>query len=261
MQGDAARAAACAAAPGRAQSEDRFVLAAGGNLLAVIDGLGGHEGGALAASLAAEAVQEVGDAAAHASTAFDAPSLMRTAFAAAEARISRHARGQPAWRDMGVAMVMVCVRDAQLCVAHIGDARAYLGRGGRLLRLTDDHPGVGQLLRAGLIEEAAAGRHPARQPLLRVVGNNKQALPPEFGQHVLQPQDVLLLCSDGVWAALAPETMAALLASATSAAACARALVQAARDAGGADDACAVVGRLAARAGASLQEASDAAAA
>lgn len=247
-------------------SEDRFVIEPDAELFAVVDGLGAHAGGELAADLAAAAVRRIARSVAAQAEPDEADATLIAAFAAAEAAINDGARAAPGRRAMGVALVAAVVRGDELCVAHVGDARAYVGGPGRMLRLTDDDSGAGQLLRAGLIGEAEAGRHPARQPLLRVVGNNKRAPEPTLVRHRIGPDDVVVLCSDGVWAALAPDALGALLSGADAADRLALDLVQAAGAAraadvqGGGDDACAVVWRPRAR-GAMHEGAAHAAAA
>ena len=95
--------------------------------------------------------------------------------------------------------------------AHIGDSRIYLLRGGRVHERTRDHSHVELLLRAGRITERQAQDHPMRNYVECCIGGDPVL--PEMslgGRRALQPGDVLLLCSDGLWSGLQDEQIGAL---------------------------------------------------
>ena len=87
--------------------------------------------------------------------------------------------------------------------AHVGDSRIYQLRGGAVVARTRDHSHVELLLRAGRITERQAHDHPMRNYVECCIGGDPVL--PEMtltGRNALQPGDVLLLCSDGLWAGL-----------------------------------------------------------
>src|SRR5690606_29471881 len=94
--------------------------------------------------------------------------------------------------------------------AHIGDSRVYHLRGGAMLVRTRDHSHVEMLLRQGKITESQLPTHPMRNFVECCLGGDPAI--PEMtlsGRHVLQPDDVVLLCTDGIWAGLADSALAA----------------------------------------------------
>jgi serine/threonine protein phosphatase PrpC len=82
-------------------------------------------------------------------------------------------------------------------LAHVGDSRAYLIRGRRIRQLTDDHSIVGELLRRREISEDAAREHPHRHVLTRALGV-RRTVEPDLVELALEPQDIFVLCSDGL---------------------------------------------------------------
>lgn len=131
----------------------------------------------------------------------------------------------------------------RLGVAHVGDSRAYLLRGGTLQQLTKDHTFVQTLIDEGRITEEDSRVHPHRNIILRAVDGVHDTEPDLF--HVeLERGDRIMLCSDGCSGALTDEEMAALLSGGTVDSA-GLALVEAALDAGSTDNVTVIVAEVA----------------
>ena len=95
--------------------------------------------------------------------------------------------------------------------AHVGDSRVYQLRTGKVFERTRDHSHVELLLRAGRITERQAQGHPMRNYVECCIGGDPTL--PEMtlsGRRALQPGDVLMLCSDGLWSGLGEEQIASL---------------------------------------------------
>jgi serine/threonine protein phosphatase PrpC len=184
----------------RRMNQDRFGHWRSGRslLMVVADGLGGHPHGEVAAQVAVE----------YFGTAFqrdarpalsDPAQFLKRAMAAAHAGIIREAyrRGLPeAPRTVIVACV---VQDGHAYWTHVGDCRLYLVRGGRVMLRTRDHTMVQQLLDEGRIPEEAISSHPERNRLLQCLGGYQAPKPDPVDRARLARNDVLLLCSDGLW--------------------------------------------------------------
>jgi serine/threonine protein phosphatase PrpC len=94
---------------------------------------------------------------------------------------------------------------------HVGDSRVYLLRAGGVAARTRDHSHVELLVRAGRITESQAHDHPMRNYVECCIGGDPVL--PEMsisGRNALLPGDVLLLCSDGLWAGITDEQLATL---------------------------------------------------
>jgi protein phosphatase len=139
--------------------------------------------------------------------------------------------------DLGTTLTLAVVQDSRLTVVHLGDSRAYLWHGGGLRQLTEDHSVPGALLKQGKIEPGEVYDHPHRNVLYRCLGLKPGIEIDHYPAIELQPGDGLLLCSDGLWSMVHPETrLAALLAAGGEPGAVCRRLVAAANQAGGEDN-------------------------
>ncbi len=206
----------------------------GATVVAVADGLGGHQAGEVASAIAIEAVAELDK------RPFTTPDEAREALVGAiregnQAVIAK-ALSDSAYWGMGTTMTAAAIAgDRSLQLAHVGDSRAYLLRGGRLRQLTRDHTVVGELVRQGRLTREEAAHHPERSVLTRAVGLDpglEVDTPPPIE---LEPGDQLLLCSDGLTEPVPEDRIAEILLSHDDGQAACRALVDAAR-AGGAPD-------------------------
>jgi PPM family protein phosphatase len=166
-----------------------------GILCVVADGMGGHEGGKEASSLVIDVLQQ----AFLASPAANQPlSLLKDAFYTANAAVFERAHRDPRLSGMGTTCTALVLHQNSVYVAHIGDSRAYLVRRKKVVRLTEDHSRVGELLRHRLISEEAARVHPDRSLLLRALGIAPVA-EVQFLESPLQPGVTwYVLCSDGL---------------------------------------------------------------
>jgi protein phosphatase len=176
------------------ESDEQFALK--GRLAIVADGMGGHEGGQEASRIAVETVQQTYSNAPGA----DAQALLVNAFHAAHRRIQDYAVRRPELSGMGTTCTAISVRNGQLYFAHVGDSRLYMLRGSVLSRLTHDHSYVGRLVETGVIRSEEAEFHPQRHILTSALGAGLEiALDSPQLPVSLQKDDLLILCSDGLW--------------------------------------------------------------
>ncbi len=200
----------------------------GGGLYAVADGMGGHAAGELASNIALDALQS-----AYLKGRGRPPERLAQAVQAANLAVMQRATGQAS--GMGTTLITLVLDGAAAIVGHVGDSRAYLLRGGELQQLTEDHSWVAEQVRLGLMTPQEAQGHQWRNIVSNALGGEEQARMDLFG-FVAQRGDRLLLCSDGLTVAVADADIKARLTSHPDPSDAARALVQAANEAGGPDN-------------------------
>ncbi|MDP2168899.1 MAG: serine/threonine-protein phosphatase [Rhodocyclaceae bacterium] len=188
---------------GRANNEDRLGYRYTSETLIMVlaDGMGGHGHGDLAAEAVVRSVIAAFDQQAQPRLA-DPYGFLVAAMTDAHAAI--HAQvGMRMLVDQPRTTCVICiVQDGIAIWAHAGDSRLYLMRRGRLLTRTRDHSRVQALIDDGLLAEDEARFHPARNILTGCLGGDQT---PRFDlsrKTPLKSGDVVLLCSDGVWAPL-----------------------------------------------------------
>ena len=215
----------------RQNNEDALLVGDGEDetLFVVADGIGGFEAGEVASSLAVEVLKELRP---------DKP--FKEAIAEANRRILAAGRTDEKLSGMGTTVVAIrfggTQREPLAEVAHVGDSRAYLVRGGEMNPITEDHSLVAELVRSGDLTRDQAAEHPQKNLITRALGADEDVavdttvLPIEAGDRVL-------LCSDGL-SDMVPEVRISeiLLDSPEDPERAARALLTAALDAGGNDN-------------------------
>lgn len=227
----------------RESNEDRWSADVELGLFVVSDGMGGLPAGEVAADVVVTTLPTL--IATHFGAAPDlaapeATQRLHTVLAELNTDLRAGSREDPQRAGMGATAVVALVRQATALIAHLGDSRAYLWREHSLQRLTHDHSWAQGLLDAGLITEQEAADHPARHQLARHVGMDGEALP-DVRRIPLHPADRLLLCSDGLTNMLDDARIQAILNDHPNPDHACRALVEAANDAGGADNITALV--------------------
>ena len=213
---------------GRVRTHNEDSVLAQPPLFVVADGLGGHEAGEVASSIAIQTVRD------HAPRRPDAKALAR-AVKAANREVIRSAREGYGRAGMGTTMTAAIVEGTQIAIAHIGDSRAYLLRSGQLEQITGDHSMVADMIRRGQLTDAEARYHPNRSVITRALGTDPAVVADTY-ELTAGPGDRLLLCSDGLTGMLEDAMIAETLATYADPAAAAKALVDAANDAGGHDN-------------------------
>jgi PPM family protein phosphatase len=167
-------------------------------LMVVADGLGGHLRGELAAQVSVEYFGTAFQRDARPALA-DPEQFLARALAGAHVAIMREAYKQ-SLPDVPRTVIVACVvQDGYAYWSHIGDCRLYLVRQGRIVQRTRDHTVVQQLLDEGRIREEALSTHPERNRILQCLGGYQAPKPDPIEKARLARNDVLLLCSDGLW--------------------------------------------------------------
>ena len=170
-------------------------------LLAVIDGMGGYEGGEVAAKLARDTIIKYLE---------DFPNgncleLLKLAIINANNEIMRYKEVVPKYNHMGCVLTAVLIEldNSIINVVHIGDARLYQYLDGQIQKLTHDHSYVGSLEEKGELTEEEAMHHPYRNYIFRFLGDTIHTFDDQkFLDTAIFPLysgSQLLLCSDGLY--------------------------------------------------------------
>lgn len=169
-------------------------------LLVAIDGMGGEEGGEIAADIAKESILKY-------LTDFRDDTdlnLIKRAIADANNEIIRHKEFMPKYRRMGCVVTagIINIDSETLSIAHVGDSRLYRFTNGELSKLTHDHSLVGYQEEQGILTEEQAMKHPRRSVLERCLGyENHFAEDSSFieaGVYPLIDGEKFIFCSDGL---------------------------------------------------------------
>ena len=227
----------------RQMNEDSYLVAP--PVFVVADGMGGHDRGEVASGLVVEEFARLAEEGYEPGEALQA---VAATLLAAQERIAAYDQEQ---RDAGVqdfsagttAVVAVLIEqeaETKWLLANVGDSRIYRFNDGELDQVSVDHSLVQELVDAGRIRAEDAAIHPDRHVITRALGGG---IPAEADFYVLPlaGAERLLLCSDGVNGMIDDEEIGAIMGSASDPRDAADRLVAAAVEAGGRDNATAVV--------------------
>lgn len=181
----------------RSVNEDRVLVDEARGVFLVVDGLGGHAAGELAAETAVDTIRARLE-----SLDGDVEARVRASITEANNRICQLGRDNPEWYGMACVLTLAVAKGDHVTVGHVGDSRLYLAWNGTLRKLTSDHSMVGEQEEQGEIDEDAAMRHPRRHEVFRDVGSQlREPDDPDFIQtrtFLFREDAALLLCSDGL---------------------------------------------------------------
>ena len=202
-----------------------------GIVFAVADGLGGHNAGEVASSLA---IEVLGQELEKAPRAWPVNKRLKRAVQEANLRIVTKATTVPELRRMGTTLTASAVVGSMLVTAHVGDCRLYLMRNGNLTQMTKDHSWVGEQVEYGILTPEEARTHPRRNVLSRCLGH-ELIVGIDVLTMAIQSGDVLFQCSDGIHTLLSEPEMLELLQAGHPETVC-RAMIERGREAGGDDN-------------------------
>jgi protein phosphatase len=227
-------------------NEDSFLVSPEGHLYAVCDGMGGHNAGEVASQMAIETLASFVEKSAieqeitwpwgiDANLSFDANRL-KTAIKLANARVFQAADNREELTGMGTTVVAVLVAGDLVTIGSAGDSRCYLVRAAELRQLTRDDSWVSAALGEGILNSDDVEHHPLRNVITKAVGA-RDSIDLDVIEHRLQPDDVIMLCSDGLHGLVNDQQIASLLIPVPESLEQATArLVDAANEAGGRDN-------------------------
>jgi len=221
----------------RDANEDSFAVLAHLNLFMIADGMGGHSFGEIASMMAINTVEDFFEdpEMAPAASIEEARARLVASVKLANRRILRAARVDRSKRGMGTTFAGVVAQDTSVCIAHVGDSRVYRLRDGQLEQLTQDHAALKEVLLRGDATSSAAQVRTVRQVLTRALGL-WDGVEVDARIEAARPEDLLLICSDGLAGVVADDEIVDILESEAPLDATAWALIERANEYGGPDN-------------------------
>jgi len=200
----------------RSSNQDTYGVLNDQGVWFVADGMGGHAGGDIAAQIAvAVAISETKERVALLRDQPDqASTMLADIITRANQAIHDKVRHEPHLKGMGTTIAALAIPPSPTPIAHVahlGDSRAYLYRDRSLTQLTRDHTLVEQLVKRGLLDVESARTYPERHVLTKALGMGI-GVKPELTSCPLRPDDILLLCTDGLNKMLDDPAIAVVLA-------------------------------------------------
>lgn len=200
----------------RDHNEDAACVHPDIGLVAVADGLGGHNAGERASGLAIEILEERLRTDRKEGRPPTVEALL-AAFDAANERILADAQEHPERTGMGTTLTSIIVAEDRVLLAHVGDSRAWRIRDGVVEQLTRDHTVVSQQVREGILTEAQAETHPMRHVLSRCLGV-QESIEVDLAEGDVSIDDIYVLASDGLCHGLTKEDVAEIVLASAAAA-------------------------------------------
>ena len=211
-------------------------------LYIVADGMGGHNAGEVASSMAVQEVTsyirenietlKLGDK--------EIQDLIRNAILHANEKVYKTSILKSNCLGMGTTLSMVLVKDSSIFIGHVGDSRIYLIRENEIKRITEDHSLVAELIKSGSIKPEDANNHPQKNVITKALGT-EYTLEPDVSQSDIQSGDFILICTDGLSNAVYEEDMIYTIVNTSDLNDACELLINKAKESGGFDNITAVV--------------------
>jgi protein phosphatase len=231
----------------RANNEDSLLWDAELGLIAVADGMGGHNAGEVASRMALDTLQKflrdsTGEATLRWPFGYDGKlppgvNRLRTAMKIANRDVLKASEDRPECAGMGTTLTAALVEGAHILVANVGDSRlySYVRGSGVFRQRTRDDSLVGMLADTPGVDLAKLEEHPMKHLLTSVLGR-KQELEIEIDDMTVTEGELLLLCSDGMHGSVTDEMMRDVLDAEADMKQAAQKLVNMALDGGSRDN-------------------------
>lgn len=185
----------------RSNNEDAVAIHELAQLVLLADGMGGYSAGEVASGMAinvigSELAQWLEEAPANVSAADVRRALLACVDNANQAILGA-SLANPQYMGMGTTVVVGVLRAGRLILAHVGDSRCYRLRGGELRQITRDHSWLQEQIDLGLLTPAQAAVSGLGNLVTRALGVDA-TVHPEVNEFAVEPQDLFILCSDGL---------------------------------------------------------------
>ncbi len=196
----------------RDNNEDACFVIPSHDVYVVADGVGGNNAGEIASRTAVRGIAEYVDENPISECA-DAEAI-REYFARClnlvNEEIYQTGKKHKENKGMATTVVIAYIRGDTAYVINVGDSRAYRFRNGSLLQLTEDHTYVNELLKSGVITADEARSHSQKNVITRAVGAER-SVRADFFQAGLEKNDILMLCSDGLYGEVNEQKLSEIL--------------------------------------------------
>ncbi len=221
----------------RDNNEDAFFVVPSDNVYIIADGVGGNNAGELASRTAVTGVAQcVKDAPVReCRTDEEICDYFSRCLSRTNEEIFALADRYEENRGMATTIVISYIRGRTAYFVNVGDSRAYVYRKGFLSQVTEDHTYVNTLIRKGELSEEDAKSHTHRNVITRALGAEEQ-VEPDFFKTELKENDIILLCTDGLYSDVKREEIEEILGSGESMSDVSRALIDKANECGGNDN-------------------------
>ena len=220
----------------RKNNEDVYWFDEDRGIFIVADGLGGHQGGEVAAAMAVKCVSTIlSDAVDEELADSEIVETLHRSLCAASAEVYRTANQLKELKGMACSMVAGVVQNGFCNVAHVGDTRAYLFYNNLLSQMTLDDTPVAALVKGGFLLKEKARSHSMKNVLVKSVGG-KPEIDANITKFPVKPKELLLFCTDGLWDMVEDQRICEILRLQPDVQEACYELVRAARDSGGRDN-------------------------
>lgn len=225
----------------RAHNEDSIAADPEIGLATLADGMGGYNAGEVASGIAVAMVPaEIRKL--HASQALrdlaerEVQEMVAAQASKVNAAIYAAAQNQANYSGMGTTLVIAYWHGDRVTIGHMGDSRCYRMRGAKIKALTRDHSWIQEQIDAGLMTQEQARASKKKNLVTRACGIDLNVTP-EVHTHDVEPGDIYVLCSDGLYDMVSDDNIHLTVSSLKSnLPLAARQLVQQANDNGGRDN-------------------------
>ncbi|MDY2960318.1 MAG: Stp1/IreP family PP2C-type Ser/Thr phosphatase [Hornefia sp.] len=184
----------------RSNNEDACYVIPKKNIFIIADGVGGSNSGEIASRTAVMEVADFVDKNELTDTATEADIrnyLIKGINSANKAILESSERFEQN-KGMATTMVVTYVSKGKAYICNIGDSRAYLYRGDKLIQITEDHTYVNSLLKAGVITGKEAKKHEKKNMITRAVGAEEK-IDVDFFVTPVSSEDIIIMCTDGLY--------------------------------------------------------------
>lgn len=227
----------------RTENEDAYHIEPEIGLFLVADGMGGHQGGALASKIVTEDLPAMIETRLHRMRSVSRRairSMLKKVVMEQSRQLRLEGLSESGYKEMGATLVLALLQQNQVFMANLGDSRFYRLRNDQLTQISKDHSVVSELLEAGQIQPEQAQDHPAQGMITHYVGMEVRAHA-HLKTFCPKPSDRLLLCTDGLTDMVSIPMLQTILKETESPQEACNRLVQNANEAGGYDNITAIV--------------------